>query len=163
LLAILAAERSVSLPIMGRMSSLRVTIPPDEENLTIEVAGRMHPASSDYWDGNWLTSPIHVDIGCFSGQIPASLRLDELRRFREQLETFYETLRGEARLESLEHWISLVFKADELGHVRVTGSVRDEPGMGSTLSFELLFDQTYLPAVLHQLQQIESAYPVVGR
>jgi hypothetical protein len=31
--------------------------------LKIEVRGRMHPGSDDFWDGNWLVSPKLRDLG----------------------------------------------------------------------------------------------------
>ena len=84
----------------------------DREQVTIRVLGRMHQGAVDYSDGNWLISPIQVSVGDFTGWVQAGLRAEELRTFRQELETLYETLEGEARLHSLEDWISLVCKGD---------------------------------------------------
>src|SRR5205823_2560582 len=96
----------------------------------INVVGRMHPSCDDYWDGNWLTSPIEVVAGGHSARIAAGLRAEELRSFREQLDAVNLTLHGEASLESMEQWIGLRVTIDESGHLLVTGETNDEPSVG---------------------------------
>lgn len=123
----------------------------------------MHPRSTDYWDGNWLVAPIDISVGGFTGRAGAGLRAEELRSFRQGLEELYERLSGEARLESMEAWIGLTCVGDGLGHIDVTGYVRDKPGIGNELSFHLSIDQTFLPAIISSLREIEAAYPVIGK
>lgn len=133
------------------------------ERVTITVLGRMHPGSTDYWDGNWLVSPIDVSVGGFSGRVAAGLRIEELRTFRGELENLHETLVGEARLKSMEGWIGLTCLGDGRGHVEVTGYVRDEPGIGNELRFHLTIDQTFLPGIIAELHGVERAFPVLGK
>jgi hypothetical protein len=140
-----------------------MTLSAGDDLVTVKILGRMHPGADDYWDGNWLLSPIEIQVGGFSGEVPAGLRSEELRRFREQLERLYRTLEGEARLESIEEWILLVCQGDGMGHINVKGFVRDRPGIGNRLNFDLCFDQTHLPSLLDQLRKIEAAYPELGR
>jgi hypothetical protein len=71
------------------------------DHLTIEVLGRMHPGSRDYWDGNWMVSPITLRIGGFAGRIEAGLRMDELVGLQVGLEKLLNG-EGAAELESLE-------------------------------------------------------------
>lgn len=132
------------------------------EAVTIRVGGRMHPDATDYWDGNWLLSPIEVVVGGFTGRVQAGLRADELVSFREQLQELHRTLEGEAKLESLENWLILVATGDGLGHVEVTGAARDEPGMGNELRFGFTSDQTFLPEIIDALLQVEQLFPVLG-
>lgn len=141
----------------------QIVVGAENGRFIISVLGRMHPDTTDYWDGNWLVSHIAVSVGGFSGRVRAGLRADELRRFRQELDTLYEKLVGSARLESMEDWLGLVFVADGLGHVAVTGWVKDEPGIGNELTFRLSVDQTHLPGILHSLRQVEAAYPVLGK
>ncbi|MHB1498853.1 MAG: WapI family immunity protein [Acidimicrobiales bacterium] len=94
---------------------------------------------------------------------PAGLRVDELARFRKQLQDLYRTLEGEARLESIEDWLNIVATGDGLGHVNVVGSAMDEPGMGNELRFRLQLDQTYLPAIIDSLLEVEAAFPILGK
>lgn len=134
----------------------------DGEHLTISVEGRMHPSTTDFWDGNWLISPVTISVGGFTGRISAGLRAEELLRFRKGLEGLYDSLTGEATLDSLEEWVSLRITGDGAGHITADGTVADRPGMGNELHFRFELDQTYLPGVIAGLRQIESAFPVLG-
>ena len=98
-----------------------VVIGSDTEGLTIRIVSRMHPGADDYWDGNWLVSPVEVRVGGFTGRVAAGLRAEELARLREGLEALYASLEGEARLESLEDWVTLTCRGDGKGHVDVRG------------------------------------------
>jgi hypothetical protein len=131
--------------------------------VTIQVLGRMHANATDFWDGNWLVSPVKLELGAFTGRLEAGLRVDELANFREQLQVLYRTLEGEARLQSIENWLILVAKGDGLGHIEVVGAAMDEPGTGNELRFRLELDQTYLPEIIDSLAQVEAAFPVLGR
>ena len=135
----------------------------ERERLTIEVSGRMHFGASDYWDGNLLISPIEVVVGGFTGRVAAGLRAEELRAFRGGLENLYASLEGEARLDSMEDWLLLGCRGDGRGHVEISGSICDAPGVGNRLSFSLSLDQTFLPEIIWSLQEAERAYPVLGR
>lgn len=118
---------------------------PDGDHLTVRIIGRMHPGSSDYWDGNWLISPISAHLGSFSAQLAAGLR-------------------GEAVLTSLERWISLTVGCRPNGSLAVTGELDDDPGIGNRLTFAITgLDQTDIPAMLAALSAIERAYPLLGR
>jgi hypothetical protein len=129
----------------------------------VYVRGRMLPQSTDYWDGNWLESDIVVDVGAFHGKIAAALRIDELQRFRRELEVVYLTVAGRAHLASLEEWITLDVKVDAFGHVGVDGQIQDQPGTGNRLLFHIAeLDQTDLPPVIEGLTAIEAAYPILG-
>jgi hypothetical protein len=130
----------------------------------VYVRGRMLPQSTDYWDGNWLESDIVVDVGAFHGKIAAALRVDELQRFRKELEVVYLTVAGAAHLASLEEWITLDVKVDAWGHLTVDGEIQDRPGMGNRLSFHIAeLDQTDLPPVIEGLTAIEAAYPILDQ
>ena len=123
----------------------------------------MLPQSTDYWDGNWLESDIVVDVGAFHGKIAAALRIDELQRFRKELEVVYLMVAGAAHLESLEDWITLDVRVDAFGHLSVDGQIQDQPGLGNRLLFHIgELDQTDLPPVIEGLTAIEAAYPILG-
>jgi hypothetical protein len=136
----------------------------DVEHLSIAVLGREHAGADDYWDGNWVISTISVAVGGFTGRVRASLRTDEIHRFNEGLRFLNQNLFGAAVLESMEHWISLTVKAGSRGRIEISGELRDEAGSGNVLSFELAeVDQTYLAGWISSLDDIEKAYPVIGR
>jgi hypothetical protein len=109
-----------------------------------------------------LTTPITFHIGSFHGVVEASLMTYELRRFRAELSSLFDTLVGEAQLYSLEGWIRLKFRGDGIGHFDVRGTIKDEAGTGNELIFELSMDQTFLPAILSELDDLDLEFPVVG-
>lgn len=136
----------------------------DGDQLTVRVLGRMHPGSVDFWDGNWLVSPISARLGGFVAEIGAGLRVEELHRFGRGLEQMHRNLRGEAELTSTEQWISLTVQCRPNGSLSVTGTLVDGLGNGNTLAFRIIgLDQTDLPAMLDGVASIERAYPMFGQ
>jgi hypothetical protein len=144
--------------------ALSVTIGhPSGDCVIIEVAARMHPNADDFWEGNWLVSPIAIRVGGFRGNIDAYLRVEELVRFRDQLSSLHASLKGGAVLESLEERITLLVAVAPSGQLTVTGRVSDDPGIGNELAFEIDgLDQTYLPPMIESLSAIETAFPLLG-
>ena len=135
----------------------------DAGTVTIGVLGRMHGSASDYWDGNWLVTPVEIVAGGFTGEIPANLRAEEFRAFREELERLYADLNGTATLKSMEDWLHLTVTAESRGLIAVTGRAIDAHGSGNQLTFRIRgLDQSYLPSIISALLAIEDAFPVVG-
>jgi len=132
------------------------------EHLAVFVSRREFPYAEDASDGNWVYATIRIRAGAFRGEYEALLRTDELAAFRSQLATLYEHLTGTATLESLEDWIRAEVVGDGRGHFVVKCKARDQPGIGNTLRFELAFDQTQLPAMLHDLDEVMRQFPVKG-
>ncbi|MER7503810.1 hypothetical protein AB0L05_17975 [Nonomuraea pusilla] len=134
------------------------------DHVLIQVLGRMHPGASDFWDGNWLTSPIHVQVGGFRARIDAGLRADELRAFRVDLERVYAEVKGSATLSSIEHWIELTAECHPTGSLSISGTVADGPGMWNTLHFVIEgLDQTDIPPLVDALVAVEERFPILGR
>ena len=134
----------------------------EDQHVVITVLGRMH-GSNDYWDGNWLVTPIEVAAGGLRAAVGAALRAEELASFRRALAWVDQQVSGEAVLESMEDWLTLRVTVARTGQVTVTGRVSDRPGVAE-LTFVLDgLDVTYLPAIIDQLSEVERAYPVVGK
>ena len=62
--------------------------------LSIWAISREFPQSDDYWDGNWLVSPITVRVKDFAAKVAAGLRAEEIRRFRLELEQLEQAVDG---------------------------------------------------------------------
>ncbi len=134
------------------------------DHVTVRVLGLMYPGSDDYWDGNWLVSPISARLGGYTADIGAGLRIDELRTFRRGLERIDRERTGEAVLESMEQWITLTVVCRPDGSLEVTGVLDDEPASGNRLAFAIPgLDQSDIPAMAGALATIEKTYPVRGR
>ena len=149
---------------MGFMATLTILGDPPSDYLKLEVVGRRFDTSeSSYFDRNLLNVATSVHVGGFDGLIGAEIRTDEFRKFRDELALLYQNLDGEARLYVLQGWVDLTFRGDGLGHVEVRGTVTDYPGIGNVLKFELGIDQTFLPDLISQLDNLESEYPTLGK
>lgn len=135
----------------------------DADHLSIAVLSREHAGADDYWDGNWVITTISVVAGGFTGQVRASLRMDEIHRFNEGLKFLNQNLFGAAVLNSMEDWITLTVQAGPRGQIEVSGELADGAGAGNVLTFELPeMDQTYLRSWISNLDDIEKVYPVLG-
>ncbi|WP_435875045.1 WapI family immunity protein [Nonomuraea bangladeshensis] len=133
----------------------------ESDHLLIPVLGRSFPGSADPWDASWLRTPVHVRAGGFTADLDARLRLPELRAFRTELERVHERVEGTAVLSSLEHWIELSVECRPTGALAVSGTVRDDPSSGNTLSFEIEgLDQTDLPPLVAALLAVEERFPL---
>jgi hypothetical protein len=132
------------------------------DHLKIAVLRRKYPDTNDYWDGNWLDCDMSVSVGGFSGNVNAALRTDEIKRFHDELIPLYESLGGSAEFVSLELWLTIRINGDKLGHFTANCELRDDQSFPNRLLFDLAFDQTELPAMLHQLSSILETFPVIG-
>jgi hypothetical protein len=133
-----------------------------DDHITIRVLGRAYPDADDFGDGNWLSTFIDFAVGQFRGTVAASLRADEFRSFHRALKELDASLRGEALLESMEEWISLRIAVTSSGRLEIAGRLTDRPGSGNQLMFEIGgLDQSYLPAILTDLEGLLARYPVL--
>ncbi|WP_423790579.1 WapI family immunity protein [Micromonospora globispora] len=130
----------------------------------IQALGRLHVGASDYWDGNWLITPVRIKVDGFEGTIAPSLRAEELSAFLGALRQVYHDLKGRAVLESMEGVLRLAVDVVSGGRLAIAGEAANRPGGRNRLSFVIEgLDQTYLPAVIGSLEMIERRYQTVGR
>lgn len=130
-----------------------------DDCVNIDVQARTFPNSENSWDKNHLDSPSVVHVGGFIGQIPARFHTWDLQKFRDELSQLYEKLEGEALLSTVEGWITSTCKGDGLGHISLVGGATDEMGNGDRLNFEFKMDQTFLPDILSQLDDVLAKFP----
>lgn len=136
----------------------------ESDHVVVTILGRSHPTTTDYWDGNWVTSGVEAKAGSFAGRFTADLRVDELVAFRRQLVTLYEKLSGRASLASIERWLELDLDGDGRGHIAVSARLQESLGpWPAVLEFHLELDQTDLPPLIDQLREAEDAFPLLGR
>jgi hypothetical protein len=63
----------------------------------------------------------------------------------------------------MEFWIDIDVKGDGRGHFVGKSWLKDRPGMGNQLTFEISFDQTELATILRSLRGALEMFPVVGQ
>lgn len=155
-------------------TTLRLRISGEKNQfLRVEALARSHPQCDDYWDGNWIKTRIALSAGGFQGEVEADLRSEEFVRFRDSLRLLY-SLRPDfpplvVEFSTMEMQLGIQIRGikdrnDGVGHCFAKCTVADDLGQGrSRLEFTLLFDQTFLPAILRDLDAIIVAFPVKGR
>jgi hypothetical protein len=131
--------------------------------LSVTILGRAAPDAQDYWDGNWLRAQVEVVAGAFRGRVTEDVRAEEVADFTGQLAQLLDTFQGTAQFRTMEHWLELTITSDRRGHLTLSSELRDEPGLGNTLSFSLEYDQTYFRPMLDGLRETAERFPVVGR
>jgi hypothetical protein len=145
------------------MARPTITFGSATSGITLAVWRRVHAPAENYWDGNWLSTEIRIAVGSFKGQIDADLRAEEFERFKNQLQNLHDGSVGHAEFETVEGWITLhLVVTDGLGHIRCDGTVTDQPGIGNRLTFSLDLDQSYLPQLIADLDELTTNFPVVG-
>lgn len=126
------------------------------------IYGRQFPKSDDYWDGNWLDILARCTANSSVVQVDGSiLHLTELHELMVECKQIYNTLSGEAELKCMEPNIGLKIKMKNRGHCELTVSITPDH-LYQEHSFIFDLDQSYLPPVLKDLEQILYSYPMKG-
>jgi len=106
----------------------------------------------------WVNCDVEVRVKGFRASISAEFEDRDFLRFENELRTLYDKLSGTARLWPRDEQLTLTLQGNGLGRIEVNGSAWYVACYGSKLEFEFEIDQSYLPAVLHQLSEIDKAF-----
>lgn len=129
----------------------------------VEVLYRQFPNSNDFDDGNWVRSGITVDTGTLRGSFECWLCTYDFDNFRRGLVPLYESLQGKAEFHTLEGQLSIELRGDGLGHIDGDVVVVDrDVATTPELKFTLSIDQTYLPKLIAELEEVQQLFPIVG-
>ena len=148
-------------PILQGVTEVHIGILPRSQ-VVLDVMRRELPSAEDYWDGNWLVVQVTVAMGSWRGEFEAGLRSTEFEQFLAGVRHLQENLDSAAEFTTDEGWLHLRLMGDGLGHIRVEGRATDQPGTSDALSFRTDFDQTYLSALIPELEAVMTAFPVRG-
>jgi hypothetical protein len=127
------------------------------------VHSRQFPESEDFYDGNWLNVTAHCSASGASVWVQgAILMVTDLERWATQCESLYQSLNGEAVLDSYEPGLRVILNStDTLGHLRMQVAITpDHLNQRHTFDFEL--DQSYLPQLIRNCREIIAVYPIRG-
>ena len=102
----------------------------------------------------WLRADVAIAVRGFKGLVSASFERDDFRMFEARLRPLYETLIGTAEFSSLEKQVVFSLKGDGRGGIAVSGEAWPQPCYENRLEFEFEIDQTFIPAILSQLEVI---------
>ena len=115
------------------------------------------------WDNNWIRTKICARGGVFSGEYIADIMTTDYEKFKQELNTLYDNLKGKAFFSDLEGALKLEIQGDGLGHFKVDVTVCDEPCFGAKLNFTMTFDQTYIKPMVRQMNEITKRDPIRGK
>ncbi len=121
-----------------------------------------YPKAKLDWDRNWIQAIVTVKAGAFSGQFKTELMTTDFYKFKQQFSRLYDNLDGMAIFDTIEGQINIKIKGDGIGHFEANCMVMDYAGTGNKLDFEIIFDQTIIPNIVGQLDNITKTYPING-
>lgn len=127
--------------------------------IRIYLCGLSHPDTELDWDKNWISAKVILKAGGFSGEFCCDLMTTDFIRFRQELSALYNKLDGTAIFNTLEGQLTINIQGDGVGHFDASCAAMDFVGTGNSLDFELKFDQTLIPELVRQLDDIIKTYP----
>jgi hypothetical protein len=130
------------------------------ESVRVTVNNYERAITGEYYDDNWVAAEVSISVGAFSGHFSAAFLTPDFVQFRSTLQSLCETLKGEAVFSTLEEQLSIKLTVDDIGHLEVQGVAIDHPGMGNELKFTFDLDQTYLPKIMSDLDEIITLFPI---
>ncbi|WP_298529228.1 hypothetical protein [uncultured Christiangramia sp.] len=130
----------------------------DENSISINVIGRAYPSADNNWDKSWLKSELEFKLGSFKGTIKTKVQIDDFFNFEKELEEQYKTLLTNSSFKPREDNISLNFKNQDKGIIKVEFIIMDEVRLGYELTGEFIIDQSYMPNILDQIRNIVQYY-----
>ena len=132
----------------------------EKERLEITVMGYACETYDNEYDANWLNASTSIVAGGFEGRITLMILAPELSLFASGTSKLYDQLDGEAEFKTMEDQLYIKCRGDGLGHIAVTGYIRDAIGTGyNTLNYELALDQTQLKRTIDELDIVLKEYP----
>lgn len=106
----------------------------------------------------WLVAIVHFQQSGFSVHFQMSLMANDLYSFRDELVCLNNYLKGTAAFQNIEHNISVLLTADNIGHIEVRGKLRDPFDIDLETTFVFESDQTFLPPLLQSVNYILQNY-----
>jgi hypothetical protein len=130
--------------------------------IKIKLVSFAYPDADLDWDRNWINSKVTIKAGGFSGQFDCNFMTTDFERFRIEFAQLYTKLSGTASFDTIEGQVSIKIKGDGIGHFEADCLAMDYAGTGNTLEFEMVFDQTIIPEIVRQLDNITKTFPILG-
>jgi hypothetical protein len=128
--------------------------------LKLWIHGREFPNATDFWDGNWLhvTAILSTPTSMVRTEGPI-VHLREIYALKAECAKLYETLSGQAVLSCMEPNLSAKIIAGTGGHIEVEVSVVPDQ-LTERHEYKTTSDQTFLPSVVRQCEDILEQYPI---
>ena len=130
--------------------------------LRIWVSGYEYPDAPDYWDANWLLATARcVGNGSHVEVRGAFIHLSEIKKWKEDLEPFSQTLKGVVELPAMEPTLAIKIEAQKpsTGHLSCEVGLADEH-IPEYHRYKFEIDQSHITSLLAQLAAIMKQFPI---
>jgi hypothetical protein len=135
-----------------------VVIGHDGESIELLVRGYRYPDADNAFDRSQLDCLLNIRIGGLSATLTPDIRVDELARFRSELEVIHTDLDGAATFAPMSPAIEMTITVNPAGQLRVDGIASDGATFENKLTFAIGgLDQTDLPPLIDEIRSIEQA------
>lgn len=127
--------------------------------LSFAVGSYENEAAEHPCDANWLSCDVQLELGSFRGAVHVPLMTTDFERFFRELD---EMLCGQAtcaRFRTIEEVLHLDIELNKTGRATVAGTLREEVGSRTAISFEFGTDQSFLAATRRQLKNVVTTFP----
>ncbi len=135
---------------------LVLSIKCDQGKLEIKPLKHENPNADNADDRSWIYTAVTVRVGGFVASYATSIRDVEFAILARELKHCYANLNRSFDFEVLESSFRLKVKGDGLGHFLLSGKCNQ---YNATLSFDMTFDQSFLPKMIDELEEINKRFP----
>lgn len=130
------------------------------ELLEIKILQRLNANTNDYWDGNWLTSEINIEVAGFTAHYKACLRVEDFQNFLKGTINVQNHTADKVEFITMEGGLYLSFKLQKTGVLICSGKSTDA---GNSLEFNFSLDNIALNYLANQCEDILKEYPLIGQ
>lgn len=128
----------------------------DGGTLEIKPLKYENPNADNADDRSWIDTVITVKIDGFFGNYTTSVQDVEFAILARELKYCFADIHKSFDFEALEGGFRLKVRGDGLGHFLVSGECNQ---YSATLSFDMTFDQSFLPKMIDELEAINKRFP----
>jgi len=128
------------------------------DQLELEVLP-VQRAQSDTPYESWCLLRVRVRVPAFVGNFDWHATLDDLSQLAAVLKRLYETVGQEITLDfdPIEPSVHLTFVTDMAGHIRIKYKFIGQLTFGPRLSGEGVLDQSFLPQVIKDVEELAAS------
>jgi hypothetical protein len=127
--------------------------------IALEIDGYEQPDTTWPVDANRLLAVLRYHAIRTGGSLPITIETQDLAQLRRQLLEAHTDLGATISFAPSSGYFSLIAEGDGRGHYAMRCSVgRGSRGV-TIASFEIEFDQSYLPEIIEQLDEALERYP----
>jgi hypothetical protein len=122
------------------------------DHLAVRAVSVPHADSGDSY--NNISVEIYIKAGGFTGCYEAWFDLQDFIRLRAGFHLLYTSLSASVKFETMEGQLEFEVVGDGRGHFEIRGVAGDTDFVSNQLRFFLEIDQSYIPAIIQDLDGI---------